>query len=71
MSTSLRLLLVEDSDDDATLVIRTLRRGGFDVQHERVDSAAAMTAALARQQWDAVISDFRMPGFTGLDALGI
>ena len=71
MSTSLRLLLVEDSDDDATLVIRTLRRGGFDVQHERVDSAAAMTAALARQPWDAVISDFSMPGFTGLDALGI
>ncbi|MCM2308609.1 MAG: EAL domain-containing protein [Sulfuritalea sp.] len=71
MSKPLKLLLVEDSDADATLTIRMLKRGGFDVQHERVDSAAAMTAALERQQWDAVISDFSMPGFTGLDALRI
>ncbi len=71
MSTAIRLLVVEDSDDDARLVIRALKRGGVDVQHERVESAAALKAALAERQWDAVVSDFRMPGFTGLDALKI
>ena len=71
MSKSVKVLLVEDSANDAELALRMLRHGGFDVQHERVDSAAAMAAALRRQPWDVVISDFRMPGFTGLDALGI
>ena len=71
MSKAIRLLVVEDSEDDAKLVIRMLRRGGFDAQHERVETAAAMEAALRRQSWDAVISDYNMPGFSGLDALRI
>jgi diguanylate cyclase (GGDEF)-like protein/PAS domain S-box-containing protein len=71
VSKTIRLLLLEDSEDDAELAIRMLRRGGFDVQHKRVQSAAALQAALAGQQWDAVISDFSMPGFTGMDALRI
>ncbi|TAK84210.1 MAG: EAL domain-containing protein [Betaproteobacteria bacterium] len=71
MSESLRLLLVEDSENDAKLVVRTLKRGGFDVRSERVASAATMVAALERQAWDAVISDYNMPQFTGLDALNI
>src|SRR6185295_8060220 len=65
------ILLVEDNPDDAKLVVRMLNRAGFDVQHERVQSAVGMTAALNRQAWDAVISDFNMPGFSGLDALKI
>ncbi len=71
MSKAIRLLVVEDSEDDAKLVVRMLKRGGFAAQHERVQSATALKAALAGQQWDAVISDFRMPGFTGMDALRI
>jgi diguanylate cyclase (GGDEF)-like protein/PAS domain S-box-containing protein len=71
VSKAIKLLVLEDSEDDAKLAIRMLRRGGFDVQHERVQSAAALQAALAGQQWDAVISDFGMPGFTGMDALRI
>ncbi|TAK50486.1 MAG: PAS domain S-box protein [Betaproteobacteria bacterium] len=71
MSKSVKVLLVEDSANDAELALQVLRRGGFDVQYERVDSAAAMAEALQRQPWDAVISDFRMPGFTGLDALEV
>lgn len=67
----LRCLLVEDSEDDAQLVLQRLRSGGFDVKAERVDSAEAMRAALQRQPWDAVISDYRMPGFSGLDALAL
>ena len=69
MSKAVKVLLVEDSEDDARLAVRMLQRGGFEVQYERVESVAAMEAALQRQAWDAVISDYRMPGFTGLDAL--
>lgn len=71
MSKAIRLLMVEDSEDDAALLLRALKQGGFDVQYERVYSAAALKEALAERQWDAVVSDFRMPGFTGLDALRI
>ena len=71
MSEPLRLLLVEDSEADAKLVLRMLKLGGFNVQSERVESAPTMAAALERQAWDAVISDYTMPQFTGLDALNI
>jgi diguanylate cyclase (GGDEF)-like protein/PAS domain S-box-containing protein len=67
----IRLLLVEDSEDDATLAVRMLERAGLRLRHERGASAAPMRAALARQAWDAVISDYRMPGFSGLEALAI
>jgi PAS domain S-box-containing protein len=69
MNLPLRCLLVEDSEDDAQLVLHRLRSGGFDPSFERVDNAEAMRAALERQPWDIVISDFRMPGFSGMDAL--
>lgn len=68
MSTPLRVLFIEDSDDDATLQVRLLRQGGYDVAYERVDSAAALSEALARK-WDIIISDYSMPHFKGTDAL--
>ncbi len=69
MGIPLRLLIVEDSEDDALLLLRELRRGGYDVAHERVDTATAMMSALYSQKWDLVISDHSMPYFTGIDAL--
>jgi diguanylate cyclase (GGDEF)-like protein/PAS domain S-box-containing protein len=66
-----RVLLVEDSEDDAKLVLHALRHGGFQPKSRRVQTAADLEAALARDPWDVVISDFRMPSFTGLDALRI
>ncbi|MCI0623407.1 MAG: response regulator, partial [Acidobacteria bacterium] len=69
MSTALRLLLVEDSPDDAELLVRELRRGGYDVAFQRVDSAEAMSTALTGQKWDLVIADFSMPHFSGTAAL--
>ncbi|TAK41839.1 MAG: EAL domain-containing protein [Betaproteobacteria bacterium] len=71
MSQKIRVLVVEDSENDAKLVIRMLQRGGFEVESERVENAATMAAALERQRWDAVISDYNMPQFSGLDALNI
>ncbi len=61
--TPLRVLLVEDSDDDALLVMRALRRGGYEPLHERVYGAEGMLAALRERDWDVVISDHAMPGF--------
>jgi PAS domain S-box-containing protein len=69
MSTPLKALMVEDSADDAQLLLAELRRGGYDVTWERVETAEAMRAALGRQHWDIVIADYRMPGFSGLAAL--
>jgi two-component system cell cycle sensor histidine kinase/response regulator CckA len=71
MGTSLRLLIVEDSEDDATLLVRELKCGGFDVDFHRVDTAGAMKTALDSQEWDLVISDYSMPHFSGLKALEI
>jgi two-component system, cell cycle sensor histidine kinase and response regulator CckA len=65
----LRLLLIEDSKDDALLLIRELRSGGFDPSMVRVDSAAAMSAELERRAWDLVIADYSMPHFSGIEAL--
>jgi PAS domain S-box-containing protein len=69
MSRPLRALLVDDSPDDADLIVRELERGGFAVLHERVDSADRMRRALQRSQWDVVLSDYRMPGFSAPEAL--
>ena len=71
MTRVLHVLLVEDSEDDAELVVRELRRGGFDPQFERVDTREAMVGALERGPWDLVISDYSMPTFDAPQALAV
>src|ERR671920_560018 len=71
MGMPLRVLLVEDSDDDALLLVRMLRRGGYDPAWERVDTPSAMEAALDGRSWDLIISDHSMPAFSSLAALGL
>jgi two-component system, cell cycle sensor histidine kinase and response regulator CckA len=71
MGVPLHVLIVEDSENDALLLIRALRRGGYDLMSERVDTAAAMNAALDRQTWDIVIADYTMPEFNGVAALAL
>jgi DNA-binding NtrC family response regulator len=66
----LRVLLVEDSENDATFVLREIRKGGFQPIYERVWTAPAMKEALQRT-WDLVISDFNMPNFSGFGALEV
>src|SRR5579862_9069239 len=71
MIESIRVLMVEDSEDDATLIARELRRGGYELSFARVDSAEAMRRALSHKKWDLVICDYSMPHFTGIDALNL
>lgn len=71
MGKPLSLLLVEDSEDDAMLLLRALGQGGYDVAWLRVDAAADLSAALEDGKWDIVISDYVMPGFSGTDALAL
>ena len=69
MKQVLRVLLVEDSEDDAFLILRELQRGDYEIQSTRVYTAAALEKALDDQGWDVIISDYVMPGFGGMDAL--
>lgn len=66
----LRVLHLEDSELDHELMLSHLRRGGLEVRSLRVDSEAAFLAAL-EQDWDVVLSDFNLPGFSGLVALDL
>jgi PAS domain S-box-containing protein len=67
----LRVLLVEDSENDATLLELALQRTGFSTQCERVETAEGLAAALDREDWDVVIADYVMPQFDGLSALAV
>ncbi len=66
----LRVLVVEDSEDDTDLLLLELRRGGYQATCLRVDTAQAMEAALERL-WDIVICDYNMPHFSALVALDL
>ena len=62
------MLLVEDSENDALLLLRGLRRAGYEVDHKRVYTAEEMKKAL-RLSWGVIISDYKMPRFSALEAL--
>jgi signal transduction histidine kinase len=66
---ALRALIADDSENDALLLLRVLRKAGYEPVYERVWTAPAMKAALQRQAWDIVISDYEMPNFGGFEAL--
>jgi len=69
MSKPIRVLIVEDSEDDALLVLDEIRRGGYDPTFERVDTREAMDTALDKKRWDVILADYRIPHFSGLGAL--
>jgi signal transduction histidine kinase/FixJ family two-component response regulator len=69
MTQALKVLFIEDSEDDAFLLARELRRGSYDLVSQRVETAEAMRSALVTQSWDLILSDYSMPHFRGTDAL--
>jgi signal transduction histidine kinase len=68
MTQRLRLLLLEDSADDEEVLLQELRSGGYDVSHTRVMTRDEFARALEAGPWDVIISDYMLPGFTGMDA---
>ena len=70
MSKLLRVLIIEDSEDDAELLAIELERSGYRVVHQRVDTKAKMRAAL-EADWDIVIADYSMPQFSAIAALEV
>lgn len=71
MNLGLRILLAEDSEDDAMLLMRELRKGNYSPTLLRVETRDAMTAALNQQKWDVVITDHNIPGFSSEEAIEI
>ena len=68
---SLCALIVEDSPNDAELLVCNLEQAGYSVVYERVQTADAMSAALERRPWDVVLSDYSMPSFSATAALAV
>src|SRR4051812_19830376 len=67
----LKVLIVEDSEEDADLIVLELKRGGFEPVYRRVDNADDMAEALHERDWELVLSDFSMPRFSVTEALNM
>ena len=63
--------MVEDSEDDALLLVRQLKKGGYRPTYDQVGTAEVMSKAIEKQTWDVILCDNSMPSFNALDALGI
>jgi PAS domain S-box-containing protein len=71
MKAILRVLVVEDSEFDAQIMINLLRKAGYQVQMQRVETAQAMQAALLEQPWDVILADYNLPTFDAPAALNV
>lgn len=71
MGIPIRVLIVEDSEDDALLMVRELRRSGYEPTFERVDTPDGMRVALQDGRWEVIIADYSMPRFSALAALRV
>lgn len=71
MSDPLRVLVLEDLDEDAQVLLRELKRGGYSPTWQRVDTASAMTESLNKQPWDIVIADYITPHLSADEALAL
>ncbi|MBI5248940.1 MAG: sigma 54-interacting transcriptional regulator [Desulfomonile tiedjei] len=71
MKSSLRVLMIEDSQADATLLIRELRRGGYQPIFHRVETREELRLAIDEKDWDVILSDYCLPRFSGTAALSL
>ncbi len=71
MAAPLRVLIVEDSEDDTLLLVEALREGGFMPSYRRVETEAVYRAALTGESWDVMLADFILPHFSGIAAIHI
>ena len=71
MGKPLKVLMIEDSDDDAHLIAGELRHGGFDVVFSRVDTSSVLEDALTDKSWDVILCDHAMPKLCAPEAVAI
>src|SRR5687767_13437081 len=71
MKPNLRVLIVEDSEFDAQMMVGLLRKAGYEVAYERIESGEAMEAALQKTPWDVILADYNLPQFNAPSALDI
>ena len=71
MTSALKMIIVDDSEDDAEFIQEEVKKAGYELTATRVDSADALQAALAQGDWDLVLSDHSMPGFSASAALRV
>lgn len=69
MNKPLRALIIEDSEDDTLLLLNHLRRKGYSVTYEQVETSETMEASINQHKWDIILSDHSMPHFSSFDAL--
>jgi PAS domain S-box-containing protein len=68
---TLRVLAIDDSQDDVSLIIRELKRGGYNPLYERIETAPAMKKALQENEWDIILCDYKMPNLDGPSAIAL
>ena len=71
MANVLRIIIVEDSEDDAHFIQQEIENTGYEVTVTRVETADALQAALMQKDWDLSLSDHSMPGFSAPAALRV
>jgi PAS domain S-box-containing protein len=68
---SLRVLIIDDSENDALLIISALKKGGYNPLYERVETAASMKKSLREKRWDVILCDYKMPKFNAPLAISL
>lgn len=68
-SNNIRILFIEDSEDDVFMMVREIRKSGYDPIYKRVQTADDVLEKIKTEHWDIIISDYSLPGFNGLAAL--
>lgn len=71
MQTNLRVLIAEDTGDDALLLIRALKKGGYAPEMTRIWTRERLNEELHNREWDIILSDYHMPGFGGEELISI
>src|ERR1051326_272371 len=71
MDRKLRILIVEDSEDDCLLVLHALEQAGLNCEYIRVSAAESFAQCLDKEEWDVIICDYRLPNFSAPEALEI